>query len=99
MIHKHLTLFPSDLHGRHLPGPTGLQCREVFKSINYINKQSPTKDNFFPLYSHDVFSSRFKVDLEKYPTIKRLNQTLREIEAFKVSHPSCQPDTPEELRG
>ncbi|XP_003962685.2 maleylacetoacetate isomerase isoform X1 [Takifugu rubripes] len=44
-------------------------------------------------------AERFKVDLEKYPTIKRLNQTLREIEAFRVSHPSCQPDTPEELRG
>lgn len=43
-------------------------------------------------------AERFKVDLEKYPTIKRLNQTLLEIKAFKVSHPSHQPDTPEELR-
>ncbi|XP_029901054.1 maleylacetoacetate isomerase isoform X1 [Myripristis murdjan] len=43
-------------------------------------------------------AERFKVDVGKYPTIKRLNQTLIEIEAFKVSHPSCQPDTPADLR-
>lgn len=43
-------------------------------------------------------AERFKVDLEQYPTIKRLNQTLLAMEAFKVSHPSCQPDTPPDLR-
>ncbi|KAG7511432.1 maleylacetoacetate isomerase isoform X1 [Solea senegalensis] len=43
-------------------------------------------------------AERFKVDVEQYPTIKRLNQTLTEIEAFKLSHPSCQPDTPPDLR-
>ncbi|XP_012683628.1 maleylacetoacetate isomerase isoform X1 [Clupea harengus] len=39
-------------------------------------------------------AERFKVDIGQFPTIKRLNQTLLNIEAFKVSHPSCQPDTP-----
>ncbi|XP_041809695.1 maleylacetoacetate isomerase isoform X1 [Chelmon rostratus] len=43
-------------------------------------------------------AERFKVDIEQYPTIKRLNQALLEIEAFKVSHPSRQPDTPADLR-
>ncbi|XP_074516435.1 maleylacetoacetate isomerase isoform X2 [Sebastes fasciatus] len=43
-------------------------------------------------------AERFKVDVEQYPTIKRLNQTLLEIEAFKVTNPSCQPDTPADLR-
>ncbi|XP_022606388.1 maleylacetoacetate isomerase isoform X3 [Seriola dumerili] len=43
-------------------------------------------------------AERFKVDVGQYPTIKRLNQTLLEIEAFKVSHPSSQPDTPADLR-
>ncbi|KAK1894367.1 Maleylacetoacetate isomerase [Dissostichus eleginoides] len=43
-------------------------------------------------------AERFKVDVEQYPTIKRLNETLLEIEAFRVSDPSCQPDTPEDLR-
>ncbi|XP_047467051.1 maleylacetoacetate isomerase isoform X2 [Mugil cephalus] len=43
-------------------------------------------------------AERFKVDVGKFPTIKRLHQTLTEIEAFKVSHPSCQPDTPDDLR-
>ncbi|XP_068194550.1 maleylacetoacetate isomerase isoform X2 [Antennarius striatus] len=42
-------------------------------------------------------AERFKVDLDQYPTIKRLNQALLDIEAFKVSHPSCQPDTPVDL--
>ncbi|XP_008281375.1 maleylacetoacetate isomerase isoform X1 [Stegastes partitus] len=43
-------------------------------------------------------AERFKVDLEQFPTIKRLNQTLLEMEAFKVSHPSRQPDTPPDLQ-
>ncbi|XP_060790240.1 maleylacetoacetate isomerase isoform X3 [Neoarius graeffei] len=43
-------------------------------------------------------AERFKVDLDQYPTIKRINQTLLKLEAFKVSHPSCQPDTPDDLR-
>ncbi|XP_073683055.1 maleylacetoacetate isomerase isoform X1 [Garra rufa] len=46
-----------------------------------------------------VFNAeRFKVDMSKFPTIRRLNQTLTEIDAFKVSHPSCQPDTPDDLQ-
>ncbi|XP_047677048.1 maleylacetoacetate isomerase isoform X3 [Tachysurus fulvidraco] len=43
-------------------------------------------------------AERFKVDLDQYPTIKRINQTLMDLEAFKISHPSCQPDTPDDLR-
>ncbi|XP_077435048.1 maleylacetoacetate isomerase isoform X2 [Vanacampus margaritifer] len=43
-------------------------------------------------------AERFKVDMSLYPTIQRLNQTLVKIDAFQASHPSCQPDTPVELR-
>uniref|UniRef100_A0A8C2IFY1 Maleylacetoacetate isomerase n=1 Tax=Cyprinus carpio TaxID=7962 RepID=A0A8C2IFY1_CYPCA len=43
-------------------------------------------------------AERFKVDMSQFPTIRRLNQTLTEIDAFKVSHPSCQPDTPDDLQ-
>ncbi|KAM9354365.1 maleylacetoacetate isomerase isoform 2-T2 [Pholidichthys leucotaenia] len=43
-------------------------------------------------------ADRFKVDVNPYPTIKRINQALLGIEAFKVSHPSQQPDTPVDLR-
>lgn len=43
-------------------------------------------------------ADRFKVDIEQYPTIKRLNAALMEIDAFRASHPSCQPDTPDDLR-
>uniref|UniRef100_A0A3B5QVM4 Glutathione S-transferase zeta 1 n=1 Tax=Xiphophorus maculatus TaxID=8083 RepID=A0A3B5QVM4_XIPMA len=43
-------------------------------------------------------AERFKVDVGQYPTIKRLNETLVEIEAFKLSHPSHQPDTPTDLQ-
>uniref|UniRef100_A0A452R7P7 Maleylacetoacetate isomerase n=1 Tax=Ursus americanus TaxID=9643 RepID=A0A452R7P7_URSAM len=41
---------------------------------------------------------RFKVDLTPYPTISRINKTLMALEAFQVSHPCRQPDTPPELR-
>lgn len=43
-------------------------------------------------------AERFKVDLEQYPTIKRLNAALLTMDAFRTSHPSCQPDTPDELQ-
>ncbi|NXV26637.1 MAAI isomerase, partial [Rissa tridactyla] len=46
-----------------------------------------------------VFNAeRFKVDMGPYPTITRINKALLELEAFKLSHPSRQPDTPAELR-
>ncbi|NXD05719.1 MAAI isomerase, partial [Nothocercus nigrocapillus] len=46
-----------------------------------------------------VFNAeRYKVDLAPYPTIIRINKALLELEAFQVSHPSRQPDTPAELR-
>ena len=41
---------------------------------------------------------RFKVDLTPYPTISRINKSLLALEAFHVSHPCRQPDTPPELR-
>uniref|UniRef100_A0A452R873 Maleylacetoacetate isomerase n=1 Tax=Ursus americanus TaxID=9643 RepID=A0A452R873_URSAM len=43
-------------------------------------------------------AERFKVDLTPYPTISRINKTLMALEAFQVSHPCRQPDTPPELR-
>ncbi|XP_032547253.1 maleylacetoacetate isomerase isoform X1 [Chiroxiphia lanceolata] len=43
-------------------------------------------------------AERFKVDMGPYPTITRINKALLELEAFKVSHPCQQPDTPAELR-
>nr|KAF6500280.1 glutathione S-transferase zeta 1 [Molossus molossus] len=43
-------------------------------------------------------AERFKVDLTPYPTISRINKSLLALEAFQVSHPCRQPDTPPELR-
>ncbi|XP_011355371.1 maleylacetoacetate isomerase isoform X4 [Pteropus vampyrus] len=43
-------------------------------------------------------AERFKVDLTLYPTISHINKSLLALEAFQVSHPSRQPDTPPELR-
>lgn len=43
-------------------------------------------------------ADRFKVDLSPYPTITRINQALLELEAFKQTHPSRQPDTPPEMQ-
>uniref|UniRef100_A0A5F8HFI0 maleylacetoacetate isomerase n=1 Tax=Monodelphis domestica TaxID=13616 RepID=A0A5F8HFI0_MONDO len=43
-------------------------------------------------------AERYKVDLSPYPTITRIYKTLLTVEAFQVSHPSRQPDTPPELR-
>ncbi|XP_078516083.1 maleylacetoacetate isomerase isoform X2 [Lissotriton helveticus] len=43
-------------------------------------------------------ADRFKVDLSPYPTITRINKALLELEAFKQTHPSRQPDTPPEMQ-
>ncbi|XP_073923565.1 maleylacetoacetate isomerase isoform X3 [Castor canadensis] len=43
-------------------------------------------------------AERFKVDLTPYATISHINKTLLALEAFQVSHPCRQPDTPVELR-
>ncbi|XP_021567499.1 maleylacetoacetate isomerase [Carlito syrichta] len=43
-------------------------------------------------------AERYKVDLTPYSTIRRINKSLLALEAFQVSHPCRQPDTPAELR-
>ncbi|XP_045432650.1 maleylacetoacetate isomerase-like [Pipistrellus kuhlii] len=43
-------------------------------------------------------AERYKVDFTPYPTISRINKVLLVLEAFQVSHPCGQPDTPTELR-
>jgi len=41
---------------------------------------------------------RFKVDLTPFPCIERIDAALMELDAFKKSHPSRQPDTPDAER-
>jgi len=43
-------------------------------------------------------ANRFKVDMSKFPVITRVHEELVKLEVFKVSHPTKQPDCPEELR-
>ncbi|XP_033167434.1 probable maleylacetoacetate isomerase 1 [Drosophila mauritiana] len=40
---------------------------------------------------------RYKADLTPYPTIVRLSQKLQELDVFKATHPSTQPDCPPEF--
>ncbi|XP_017058216.1 probable maleylacetoacetate isomerase 1 [Drosophila ficusphila] len=40
---------------------------------------------------------RYKIDLSPYPTVVRLYQEVQEMEAFKSTHPSTQPDCPPEF--
>ncbi len=37
---------------------------------------------------------RFGLSMDAYPTLKRISETLGQLEAFKRAHPSNQPDTP-----
>ena len=43
-------------------------------------------------------ATRFKINMDDFPMIKRINETLCEVEEFKEAHYSSQPDTPDELR-
>ncbi|XP_066463736.1 maleylacetoacetate isomerase isoform X1 [Eleutherodactylus coqui] len=43
-------------------------------------------------------ADRYKVSMTPYPTISRINEALLQLEAFQVSHPSVQPDTPQDFQ-
>ncbi|ELU01132.1 hypothetical protein CAPTEDRAFT_17982 [Capitella teleta] len=43
-------------------------------------------------------ANRFKVDLDAFPTIKRVAAALAELDAFKKADPVAQPDCPEDLK-
>lgn len=44
-----------------------------------------------------VFAAiRQGVKMDSYPLVKKINDHLIQLEAFKKAHPSCQPDTPQE---
>jgi len=43
-------------------------------------------------------ANRFKVDMSRFPIISRINEELSQLEPFIKSHPSNQPDCPEELK-
>lgn len=46
-----------------------------------------------------VYSAvRFKVNLDDCPNVRRINSELEKLDAFKVAHPSKQPDCPEDLK-
>lgn len=46
-----------------------------------------------------IFSAnRFKVDLSAYPTLNKINLNLEKLNAFYLSHPGRQPDTPDTER-
>lgn len=43
-------------------------------------------------------AQRQNMDLNKYPTLKRLSDDYSQLEWVQRAHPNCQPDTPLELR-
>ncbi|KAL7648858.1 UNVERIFIED_CONTAM: hypothetical protein RMT77_000778 [Armadillidium vulgare] len=43
-------------------------------------------------------AGRFNVDMTEFPIIQKINDNLMELDAFKMAHPSKQPDCPPELR-
>lgn len=46
-----------------------------------------------------IFSAqRFKVPLDAYPLIQRINENCLKLEAFIKAHPTNQPDTPADLK-
>lgn len=43
-------------------------------------------------------ANRFNVDMSQFPIISKVHDELVKLDAFKASHPSKQPDCPEDLR-
>lgn len=65
-------------------------------AITYSFGESVTAADLFII--PQLFSAeRFKVDIHNYPTLMLINQNCLKLEAFQMSHPSRQIDTPPEL--
>lgn len=45
-----------------------------------------------------VYINRFGVNMTNFPIISRIDAALNNLEAFKIAHPSQQPDCPDEMR-
>lgn len=43
-------------------------------------------------------SQRYKVDISKYPTLVKINENCKALEAFQKAHPFTQMDTPDEFK-
>lgn len=43
-------------------------------------------------------ANRFKISLDNFPTVKRVNANLEKLPAFQAAHASNQPDCPPELK-
>lgn len=43
-------------------------------------------------------AGRFGVNMTNFPIISRINTALSNLEAFKIAHPSQQPDCPDDMR-
>lgn len=43
-------------------------------------------------------SQRYKVDISKYPTLVKINENCKALEAFQKAHPFVQIDTPDEFK-
>ncbi|KAG0426837.1 hypothetical protein HPB47_026067 [Ixodes persulcatus] len=43
-------------------------------------------------------AKRLGVDMAPYPVVEKLNRSLEELPSFRLGHPRCQPDTPEDMR-
>lgn len=69
---------------------------EEFAGTYSFGESITTADVF--LVPQILTCQRFKVDINKYPTLMKINENCLNIEAFKKAHPFRQVDTPAEFK-
>lgn len=69
---------------------------QVYNAVRLV--ANPLLKFHFSLCCCAISLFRFKVNMEAYPTIARINASLNELEPFQVSSPSQQPDYPTEAK-
>jgi len=72
-------------------GLTALECRLLATAGKYCIGEAVSVADLF-LIPQLYNARRFGVDLEPYPTLRRIERACEELDAFQRAHPTLQPD-------
>lgn len=74
--------------------------RSKFSQLQFTkkNKKLLRIDDYFLTCTFYFVNCRFKVDVQQFPAVLKVNEHLKNHPAFQKAHPSNQVDTPSEFK-
>ena len=77
---------------------TNLSCLIKRKKVKGLHNTKEKKIQMLTGSCVFCIFYRFGVNMANFPIVSRINAALSNLEAFKLAHPSQQPDCPDESR-